>query len=444
MPSRLPEALMVRSRAVAVAAFALLIVTFVADAVTPQTLVIAILLDVPIVLAALTQSRRLTMSLVVAALVVDAAAGSINAAHDGYRWDAISVGDRLLSMLSIVLVGYLSTAVQERAERVGRLAAQEARARREVTLAAAADRMRASLSPDLVKRAIVREAPQALDASAAFWYPSGPGDEVLAARSGEPDVELLDAHPPPEIATLTHRVADDGTVSVVRGVDPVGRFVLERLQARSAIAIPLADRGTSFGVLIAASNAETPDEIAVQTARAFATLAVNALGQAQLFAELAERNEALSERQDVIRDLVYALSHDLRTPLAALALTLRQAADGAYGALPERYETVLRDSLVSIDDLRRLAETLLLVARFEAGDRRVNAELIELGPVAREIGSELHAMADARGITLTVDAGVDARVRAARGDLKRALANLVANALEHTPAGGTVTLRLSV
>jgi signal transduction histidine kinase len=434
----------VRSRAVAVAAFALLIVTFVADALTPQTLVIAILLDVPIVLAALTQSRRLTLSLVVAALAADVAAGSINAAHDSYRWDAISVGDRLLSMLSIVLVGYLSTAVQERAERVGRLAAQEARARREATLAAAADRMRASLSPDLVKRAIVREAPQALDANAAFWYPSGSDGEILAARDGEHDVEVVDERPSSEIITLTHRVADDRAVTVVRGVDPVGRFVLERLKARSAIAMPLADRGTTFGVLIAASNAETPDENAVQSAHAFAALAVNALGQARLFAELAERNEALTERQDVIRDLVYALSHDLRTPLAALALTLRQAADGAYGPLPNRYETVLRDSLVSIDDLRRLAETLLLVARFESGDRRTNVELMELGPVAREIGSELEAMAEARGVTLAVEANVEAPVRAARGDLKRALANLVANALEHTPKDGSVTLHLSV
>jgi signal transduction histidine kinase len=434
----------VRSRAIAAAAFALLAVTFAADALTPQNLVIAIVLDVPIVLAALTQSRRLTMSLVVAALAADAAAGVINAAQDGYRWDALGAGNRLLSMLSIVLVGYLSTAVQERAERVGRLAAQEARARREAALAAAADRIRASLSPDLVKRAIVREAPRALDASAAFFYPGGADGEILAARSGEADVDVLDERPSSEIATLVHRAADDGGVSVVRGADPVGRFVLERLRARSALAIPLADRGARFGVLVAASDAQTPDESAVQTARAFAALAVDALGQARLFAQLAERNEALVERQDVIRDLVYALSHDLRTPLVALATTLRQAADGAYGALPERYETVLRDSVVSVDDLRRLAETLLLVARFESGDRRANAELIELGPVAREIGSELRAMADARAITLTVDANAEAPVRAARGDLKRALANLVANALQHTPAGGTVTLHLAV
>jgi signal transduction histidine kinase len=432
----------VRPRAVALAAFALLIAAFVADFLTPQTLVIAILLDVPIVLAALTQSRRLTAALVITALAADAAAAFLDAARDGYLWDPIGIGDRLLSMLSIVLVGYLSTAVQQRAERVGRLAAQEARARRESTLAAAADRLRASLSPELVKRAIVREAPRALDGDAAFWYPSADG-EILTARSGATDVDVLDERPSSEIVTLTHRAAEDGAVSIVRAVDPVGRFVLDRLHARSALAIPLADRGTSFGVLIVASLCETPDDAALQTARGFAAVAVNALGQARLFAELGERNEALTQRQDVIRDLVYALSHDLRTPLAALATTLRQAADGAYGALPDRYANVLRDSLTSIDDLRRLAETLLLVARFESGERHAQPELFDLTAAATEVVSELHAMAQARSITLTLDHTETATVRAPRGDVKRALANLVANALQHTPAGGTVDLRVT-
>ncbi|MBV9408796.1 MAG: HAMP domain-containing histidine kinase [Candidatus Eremiobacteraeota bacterium] len=430
------------SRAVAGIAFALLVVAFVVDALTPQSLVIAIFFNVPIVLAALTQSRRLTASLVLTALAADVAAAFINAARDNYHWEPIGVGDRFLSMLSIVLVGYLSTAVQEQAERVGRLAAQESRARREATFAAAADRIRASLSPDVVTRAIVREAPQALDAGAAFWYPARAGGELLAARDDASEVEVVDARPAPEIVTLTHRVADDGSVSVVRATDPVGRFVLDRLQARSALAIPLADRGTAFGVLIVASFAEEPDENAVSNARAYATLAVNALGQARLFAELAERNEALSERQDVIRDLVYAISHDLRTPLAALSMTLRQAADGAYGPLPERYESVLRESRVSIDDLTRLAETLLLVARFESGERHIERDLVDVPALVAEIASELRAMADARGIALTVvpDAA-NARVRGSRGDLKRALANLVANALQHTPAHGTVELR---
>jgi signal transduction histidine kinase len=434
----------VPSRAVAVVAFALLIAAFVVDSLTPHDVVIAIVFDIPIVLAALTRSRRLTAALVVAALAANLTAALIDSARDGYRFEPVWIADRFLVTISIVVVGYLSTVVQERSESVGRLAAQEARARREATLAAASDRIRASLSPNVVTRAIVREAARTLDGSAAFWYPASRGAEILAAHAGTSEVQVVDERPSPEILSLVYRVGDERVVSVVSADDPIGRFVLDGLGAHSALAIPVADRGTNFGVLIVArSNAHRLEDGAVAEARGFAVVAVDALAQARLFAELAERNEALSERQDVIRDLVYALSHDLRTPLAALATTLRQAADGAYGPLPDRYAGVLRDSLVSIDDLRRLAETLLLVARFESGERQPEREPVDLAKVSAEVTSELHAMAEARGITLMTTSAGGAIVRGGRGDLKRALANLVANALAHTPTGGTVTLQIA-
>lgn len=439
---RLPEAVCVRSHFVAVAAFALLAGAFAIDALTPQTLVIAILFDVPIVLAALSGGRRLTIWLVVTALAADVTAAFINAAHDSYHWELIGIGDRALSMLSIVLVGFLSTEVQERAQRVGRLAAQEARARREATMSTIAERIRASLSAELVLRAIVREAPAVLEGEHAVWYPARADGEILEARAGVGEVQVLDERATSEIITLTHRVAEDGRVAVVRSIDPVGRFVLDRIKAQSAIVIPLADRGAAIGVLVVAFASETPGEAAVPTARAFASVAANALWQARLFGELTERNEALNERQAVIRDLVYAISHDLRTPLAALSLTLQQARDGAYGPLPDTYASVLRDSLVSIDDLQRLAETLLIVARFEAGERQPSFELIDLNTVVREVGSELHGLADARGIAFAVESKPLALVQAPRGDLRRAISNLVANALQHTPAGGNVTLRI--
>ncbi len=433
-----------RSRTIAVIAFAILIAAFAIDAVTPQTLVIAILFDIPIVLAALTRSRGLTASLVVAALVADLAAAVINAAHDGYRWEPIGVGDRFLSGLSIVLVGYLSTAVQERAERVGRLSAQETRARREVALAAAADRIRASLSYDVVVRAIVREAPRALGGDVAMWYPYDAGRESLAARTGGDEVDVLDERAAPEIVSLVHRVIEDATVTVVGPVDLVGRFVLERLAAPGAFALPLIDRGRPFGVLVVTSGSATPDEVVLADARGYAALASNALAQARLFDEISERNEALAERQAVIRDLVDAISHDVRTPLAALAMTLRQAVDGAYGPLPERYAEVLRGSLVSINELQRLAETLLLVARFESGERRIEREPVDLSALLNEVGAEMHALADMRGVNLTVEAGGGVTTRGSRGDLRRAVTNLAANALQHTPSGGHVTLRARV
>ena len=428
------------SRTVGVAAFAVLVAVFVVDVLTPQRLIVAILLDVPIVMAALTRSRRLTAALVATAICANAVAAFANAARDGYVWDAIGAGDRVLSMLSIMLVGFLSTAVQERSERVGRLSAQHARARREADLAGAADRIRASLSYDLVVRAVVREACGALEADRAFWYPARHDAEVLAARADAADVEVVDRRTPPEIASLVRRVADGREIVSVAGSDPVGRLVLDSVGTRRAIAVPLTDRGEALGVLIAGLATDAADESAFAGARGFATVAENALAQAQLFATLAERNEALVQRRDVIRDLVYALSHDLRTPLTALSMTLTQAASGAYGALPPAYATVLRDSLVSIEDLRRLAETLLIVARFESGERRPERVKVDLTAVALEIASELHAMAESRGIAFVVEPGARTVARGSRGDFKRALSNLVANALEHTPKGGSVTL----
>jgi len=431
--------MLVGSRAVGVVAFTLLVAFFIVDALTPQTLVIAILFDIPIVLAALTRSRRLTAALVVTALGADLVAAIVNAARDGYRWDPIGIGDRLLSMLSIVMVGYLSTAVQERSERVGRLAAQDARARREAALAAAADRIRTSLSLDVVIRAVVREAPRVLDGERAIWYPADAGRETLALDDGR-EVEVLDEPVPPEMLSLSHRALEEGTPLIVAVGDPLGRFVLDRLAAASALALPLADRSRTFGVLFVTRSAAMFDEVAPAIARAYSALAVDALAQAVLFDELAERNAALGERQAVIRDLVDAISHDVRTPLAALSMTLRQAGDGAYGALPERYGGVLRDSLASIDELQRLAETLLLVARFESGERRPVERLpVDLAALVREVGSEIGALAESRGLRLAM-AAEPAQTLGSRGDLRRAVINLAANAVQHTPSGGCVEL----
>ncbi len=129
-----------------------------------------------------------------------------------------------------------------------------------------------------------------------------------------------------ELASLVARAADaDDVVRVTRRRSHSGRVTLEALGASDALVTPIATSGSAESVLIASATEEKPflgDALA--TMRAFAEQAAIALEQARLFAQLGERNEEIArqkdeliDRSDVIRDIVYALAHDLRTPLAA-------------------------------------------------------------------------------------------------------------------------------
>jgi signal transduction histidine kinase len=416
-----------------------LLAAFAIDLLTPQLFVAAILLDVPIVLSSLGASARFRAALIIAALGCDVVAGYINGVQAGYHWDAVGIGDRILAALSIAIVGYLSSAVIDNAQRAGRAASQELRARRETQIAAAIDRVRASLSTELVLRAIAHESLDLLDATEARLALAGPNATTLVARRGVEQVDVDEARLPPAGISIVQRAADDGDVIAIGSDDALGRLILDTFGGNAMLAIPIAEGERRFGVLLVLGEQRENLEELRSVARAYAQQAAGALSQARLFEQLAERNAALEERSGIIRDLVYALSHDLRTPLAALGMTLRQAQAGAYGELPERYREIVDRSIIATDDVQRLAETLLLVARFESGDRRPERDVLDLAEIARQIAGELEALAAMRGVVLTI-AAEPVRTIGDRGDVRRAITNLVANALEHTPAGGHVAV----
>lgn len=438
------EAGFVRPALVPAVCIIALIAAFVIDLLTPQLFVTAILLDAPIVLSSLTRSSRFTGLLVIAALGANVIAGYFNGVSENYHWDSLGIGDRFLAGLSIVFVGYLSTAVQQTAQRAGRLEAQQARAQRETLLGAVIESVRSSLSVDLVLRAIARETTTLFDIDRARFVLTDRGNGVtLVARRDIAEVDLDEARLAPEAASIVQRALDGGDVVPIARTDAFGRLVLDHLGAPSALALPIADRDRRFGVVLALGRDAASFEDTLSLARAFSQQAANALAQARLFAQLGERNDALEERSAVIRDLVYALSHDLRTPLAALGMTMRQARAGSYGPLPPAYIEIVDRSITATDDVTRLAETLLLVARFESGDRRPEREIVDVAQVARQIAGELEALASAQHVTLVVEGTPSLATIGDRDDLRRALTNLVANALQHSFAGGAVTISLN-
>ena len=63
----------------------------------------------------------------------------------------------------------------------------------------------------------------------------------------------------------------------------------------------------------------------------------------------------------MIRDIVYALAHDLRTPLVAADVTMKQALAGAYGNLPDRYGEILRATVAANEEERHELESYLMI-----------------------------------------------------------------------------------
>jgi signal transduction histidine kinase len=120
-------------------------------------------------------------------------------------------------------------------------------------------------------------------------------------------------------------------------------------------------------------------------------------------------------------------SHQLRTPLTALRLRLENLqADGSDVA----------PALSEVERLSRIVDDLLALARSDASE--APAESLDVASVLRERVDAWAPLAAERGVVLTSSG--DGRVRAARTRIDQVLDNLVANALEASPEGGTIAL----
>ena len=145
------------------------------------------------------------------------------------------------------------------------------------------------------------------------------------------------------------------------------------------------------------------------------------------------RSEAVRQR------LLADLTHELRTPLAALEATVEAVGDGV---LPVD-TTTLTTLTEQTGRLRRLVTDLESVSRAEERQLALNPRPVTLTVIADRAVAALRARYDAKGVTLTrQDHGHAPSVDADDDRLVEALMNLLDNALRHTPPGGTVTVRV--
>ena len=153
-----------------------------------------------------------------------------------------------------------------------------------------------------------------------------------------------------------------------------------------------------------------------------------------------ERLRGLFERQST---LIADASHELRTPLAALKARLEL---GLRAQEPEQWRQTLIEAQSHGDRLTHLANQLLSLARIESGARAIvegGAQRIDLSHLVRELAMALAPLAHRRGVTLALEAEQSVWIHGEPTLLHELINNLIDNALTHTPAGGSLVLRVS-
>lgn len=150
--------------------------------------------------------------------------------------------------------------------------------------------------------------------------------------------------------------------------------------------------------------------------------------------------ERLQRQDRVRRDLMADVAHELRTPLTIIQGTLEGLIDGVYPRDVEHVQRLLEETRV----LSRLVEDLRTLALSESGALRLERERTDLVSLARDVAATFAAEASSRRVALAVDAPAD--VEAGEMDpvrIREVIANLVSNALRHTPEGGRVIIRVT-
>lgn len=136
-------------------------------------------------------------------------------------------------------------------------------------------------------------------------------------------------------------------------------------------------------------------------------------------------------------------AHELRTPLAAIRVSAESVGRGDQISQADAQD-VLKVVNRQNQRLTTLVNDLLILSRLEQADDRSAPTLVYLPDLVKDIEEEFSALALAKDIRLTT-AYSDAKNMTVRGheaELYRLLLNVVSNALEYTPQGGRVTIRV--
>lgn len=207
------------------------------------------------------------------------------------------------------------------------------------------------------------------------------------------------------------------------------------------LSVALTDRITTLSrAARSIANGDLSARVAVAGRDEMASLA-------RAFNDMAGQLEAAARQQQELdnlrRNLIAWAGHDLRTPLASIRAIVEALADGIVDD-PETVDRYLQTAQREIRSLSVLIDDLFELAQLEAGGLRLDLAPGSISDLISDTIESLSELAARQGVALRGSAEPDVDpVTMDTQQIGRVLANLLSNALRHTPRGGSIEIRAS-
>jgi signal transduction histidine kinase len=159
----------------------------------------------------------------------------------------------------------------------------------------------------------------------------------------------------------------------------------------------------------------------------------------QAFRQMSAQKFLLDEIQKSLRAMV---SHDLRSPLSSIGLSLDVILEQRADSLDEKTLTILRRISSEVQRLSRLARTLLDIEKLESGHIKADTAEVQSSVIVKSSINAVCALAERRGITIADESAADPLLVCDEDRTIQCIVNLVSNAIKFAPRDSVVTVRV--
>jgi len=206
----------------------------------------------------------------------------------------------------------------------------------------------------------------------------------------------------------------------------------------SLLATPVSAQKTVLGLAIICGDEPFMfDREEAEYMHTLADMSASSLVNARQFRQLEELERSKSE-------MLWTVTHELRSPLAAVSSLLKLILDGYVGDAPEQTRKMVERAYARTQSLIDTVSDLLAIAKGRLDSLKEDLEPLDMGELVEQSVELFLPQAQEKQIELSLTRGHCAiSLKMIREEAERLVSNLLSNAVKYTPSGGRVDVRLA-